>query len=139
MSQMNELAARLKSLKAGKEQLAEATKANNAAIEEVEQELYDLMSAEENDSFEYQGYKYSRSLRPCYSVSAESRETFISALKMFGYDREDIVTETIPAPKLNTVMKGVVEENGGTLPEGLDGIVSLYEKKTIGIRKGRRA
>jgi len=58
MNTMNELASKLKALRDAKDELAEATKKNNAEIEAVELELSNLMIEEGNDGFELNGYKF---------------------------------------------------------------------------------
>ena len=55
MNDMNSLAARLKDLRDRKDELAQATKDNNAEIEKTEQQLAALMIDEGNDSFSLYG------------------------------------------------------------------------------------
>jgi len=56
-------------------------------------------------------------------------------LKLHGIDRDEIITETIPAPKLNSIMKSIYAENGDELPEEFDGIVTTFTKQGVGVRK----
>lgn len=135
METMNELAARLKSLKDAKTELAEATKKNNAEIEVVELELSNLMIEEGNDGFELNGYKFTLQYKDMFSSTVDKRDDLIEALKMHGIDREEIITETVPAQKLNSIMRSIYESNGEELPEEFDGIVSIYTKQGVGVRK----
>lgn len=135
METMNELAARLKSLKDAKTELAEATKKNNAEIEAVELELSNLMIEEGNDGFELNGYKFTLQYKDMFSSTVDKRDDLIEALKMHGIDREEIITETVPAQKLNSIMRSIYESNGDELPEEFDGIVSIYTKQGVGVRK----
>lgn len=135
METMNELAARLKSLKDAKTELAEATKKNNAEIEAVELELSNLMIEEGNDGFELNGYKFTLQYKDMFSSTVDKRDDLIEALKMHGIDREEIITETVPAQKLNSIMRSIYEGNGEELPEEFDGIVSIYTKQGVGVRK----
>ena len=135
MNTMNELATRLKALRDKKEELAEATKQNNADIEATELELSNLMIEEGNDGFELNGYKFTLQYKDIFSSTVDKRPALIEALKLHGIDREEIVTETIPAPKLNSIMKSIYEENGEELPEEFDGIVTTYTKQGVGVRK----
>lgn len=135
MNTMNELATRLKALRDKKEELAEATKQNNADIESTELELSNLMIDEGNDGFELNGYKFTLQYKDIFSSTVDKRPALIEALKLHGIDREEIITETIPAPKLNSIMKSIYEENGEELPEEFDGIVSTYTKQGVGVRK----
>lgn len=135
METMNELAARLKSLKDAKTELAEATKRNNAEIEAVELELSNLMIEEGNDGFELNGYKFTLQYKDMFSSTVDKRDDLIEALKMHGIDREEIITETVPAPKLNSIMRSIYEENGEELPEEFDGVVTIYTRQGVGVRK----
>lgn len=135
METMNELATRLKGLKDAKEQLAEATKKNNAEIEKTELELSNLMIEEGNDGFELNGYKFTLQYKDMFSTTVDKRSDLIEALKMHGIDREEIITETVPAPKLNSIMRSIYAQNGEELPEEFDGIVTIYTKQGVGVRK----
>ena len=132
---MNELAARLKALRDRKDELKQAEKDNNAEIERTEQQLADLMIEEGNDSFSLNGYKFSLSYKDMFSSKVEFREQLIDALKMHGIDREEIVTETVPAQKLNSIMRNIYEENGEELPDEFVGIVTVFPKSGVSVRK----
>ena len=135
MNTMNELAAKLKALRDKKEELAEATKQNNADIEATELELSNLMIEEGNDGFELNGYKFTLQYKDIFSSTVDKRPALIEALKLHGVDREEIITETVPAPKLNSIMKSIYEENGEELPEEFEGIVTIFTKQGVGVRK----
>ena len=141
---MNELAAELKVFKDEKEYLAKQTKANNAEIERVEKELSDLMIDSGNDSFELKGFKFTLAYKDIFNTRIEFRDFLIEALKMHGIDREEIITETIPAQKLNSIMKNIYIENGEELPEEFTNtiingeptpIISVFTKQGISIKK----
>lgn len=135
MNDMNSLAARLKELRDRKDELAQATKDNNAEIEKTEQQLAALMIDEGNDSFSLNGYKFTLSYKDMFSSKVEFREQLIDALKMHGIDREEIITETIPAQKLNSIMRNIYEENGESLPEEFAEIVTVFSKSGVTVRK----
>lgn len=135
MNMMNELATKLKALRDKKEELAEATKQNNADIEATELELSNLMIEEGNDGFELNGYKFTLQYKDIFSSTVDKRPALIEALKLHGIDRDEIITETIPAPKLNSIMKSIYEENGEELPEEFEGIVTTFTKQGVGVRK----
>ena len=135
MNTMNELAAKLKALRDKKEELAEATKQNNADIEATELELSNLMIEEGNDGFELNGYKFTLQYKDIFSSTVDKRPALIEALKLHGIDRQEIITETVPAPKLNSIMKSIYEENGEELPEEFEGIVTIFTKQGVGVRK----
>ncbi len=135
MEEMNELATRLKALKDAKEQLSEATKKNNKEIEKVERELSDLMIEEGNDGFELNGYKFTLKYADMFSSTVDKRSALVGALKMYGIDREEIVTETVNPQRLNTIMRSIYKENDEELPEEFIGIVTVYPKQGVGVRK----
>lgn len=135
MNDINTMAAKLKELRDRKEELSQATKDNNAAIEETEQKLAAMMIEEGNDSISLNGYKFTLSYKDMFSSKVEYREQLIDALKLHGIDREEIITETIPTQKLNSIMRDIYEKNGETLPEEFAEIVSVYSKSGVTVRK----
>lgn len=135
MNDMNTLAARLKELRDTKKDLEQAEKDNNLEIERTELKLAELMIDDGNDSFGLNGYKFTLSCKNIFSSKAEYREQLIDALKMNGIDREEIITETIPAQKLNSIMKNIYEENDDSLPDEFDGIVTVFPKQGVSVRK----
>lgn len=135
MSVMNDLATKLMELRSQKESLKQQTKDNNAAIEQTENELASIMLEEGNDNFSLNGYKFILQYKDMFSSKVEFREQLIDALKMHGIDRDEIITETIPAPKLNSIMKNIYEENGEELPEEFVDIVTVFSKSSVMARK----
>ena len=61
----------------------------------------------------------------------------VEALRGEGYG--DMITETINANNLSAFVKEQIAENGDALPEWLDGLVSVFEKTTVGVRKAARS
>ena len=49
-----------------------------------------------------------------------------------------MITETINANNLSAFVKEQIAENGDALPEWLDGLVSVFEKTSVGVRKAAR-
>ena len=135
MNDINALAAKLKELRDRKDELAQATKDNNALIESTEQQLAALMIEEGNDSFSLNGYKFTLSYKDMFSSKVEFRDQLIDALKLHGIDREEIITETVPAQKLNSIMRNIYEENGEELPDEFTDIVTIYTKSGVTVRK----
>lgn len=135
MNDMNELASQLKKLRDHKDELAQATKDNNAEIERTERILAEMMIEEGNDSFSLNGYKFTLTYKDMFSSKVEFRERLIDALKLYGVDREEIITETIPAQKLNSIMKSIYEENGEALPDEFADIVTVFTKQGVTVRK----
>jgi len=44
----------------------------------------------------------------------------------------------VNANSLSSFVKEQIEENNDTLPEWLDGLVNVYEKSTVSVRKATR-
>lgn len=136
METINELAAKLLYLQDVKTELAEETKKNNAEIKTVELQLYDLMVEQETNRYDdFTGHSFTLQTKNRFSSTVDKRNDLIEALKMYGIDREEIVTETISSQRLNNIMGSIYEENGEELPEEFDDIVSLYIENGIKIRK----
>ena len=50
----------------------------------------------------------------------------------------DMITETVNANSLSSFVKEQIAENCDALPDWLDGLVSVFEKTTVGVRKATR-
>ena len=50
----------------------------------------------------------------------------------------DLIYETINANSLSAFVKEQMAENADTLPGWLNGLVNIYEKATVGVRKATR-
>ena len=59
-----------------------------------------------------------------------------SALRAGGFG--DLVYETVNANSLSAFVKEQVAENGDMLPDWLDGLVNVFEKTTVGVRKAAK-
>ena len=121
-----------------KDQLAQDTKDNNAAIEKLKAEIAEMMIDEDIPSQGYGDYVYSLQDKIKYSKRGEA-ELQEKGLDFFEVLREqgfgDIIKETVNANTLQSTMKAVADENDGELPPELDEIVSSYEMTDISRRK----
>ena len=70
------------------------------------------------------------------SAVAGSKEELYSALRDQGYG--DLVYETVNANSLSSFVKERIEENEDTLPDWLTGLVNVFEKTTVGVRKASK-
>lgn len=130
-----ELADRLKTLREQKKELDSQTKQINAEIEKIEAEMVAEMMEKEIGKFERAGNTFYINTRLFASpVSAKKHELF-KALKAEGYG--DLVQETVNANSLSAFIREQMEENNDQLPEWLEGLVNVYEKNTIGIRRSK--
>lgn len=126
------LADRLKILRDRKADLDEQMKAVNAEIEEVEKALSEAMLAEEMQNFVRGGLMFYLQTKTYASAVAERKAELFQWLKDNGYG--DLVQETVNANSLAGFVREQLEENDG-LPDGLEELVNVYEKTTVGIRK----
>lgn len=118
-----------------KEQLAEATKENNAAIEIVRDALAALMIDEEVPQISREGYSYSLAVKTKYSKASGQDEALMQVLREYGLG--DLIRETINAQSLQGAMSNLVAENDDELPEEFNGLVNVYEFNDIVRRKCR--
>ncbi len=129
---MFSLADRLKDLKQHKKELESEIKALNAEIEETEAKLAELMLEEEMQNFTRNGRMFYLNTKVYASAVAERKAELYEWLKENGYG--DLVYETVNANRLAAFVREQLEE-AGELPEGLAGVVNVFEKTTVGIRK----
>jgi len=126
------LADRLQKLKEHEKQLEDETKSVNAEIEEVETQLAGLMVDQEMQNFTRNGRMFYLNTKVYASAVAERKAELYEWLKENGYG--DLVYETVNANSLAAFVREQLEE-ADELPEGLAGMVNVFEKTTVGIRK----
>lgn len=135
---LTEMLAKYEVLLDKKDQLAQDTKDNNAAIDKLKAEIAETMIDEDIPSQGYGDYVYSLQDKIKYSKRGEA-ELQEKGLDFFEVLREqgfgDIIKETVNANTLQSTMKAVADENDGELPPELDEIVSSYEMTDISRRK----
>lgn len=135
---LTEMLAQYEVLLDKKDQLAQGTKDNNAAIDKLKAEIAETMIDEDIPSQGYGDYVYSLQDKIKYSKRGEA-ELQEKGLDFFEVLREqgfgDIIKETVNANTLQSTMKAVADENDGELPPELDEIVSSYEMTDISRRK----
>lgn len=135
---LTEMLAQYEVLLDKKDQLAQDTKDNNAAIDKLKAEIAETMIDEDIPSQGYGDYVYSLQDKIKYSKRGEA-ELQEKGLDFFEVLREqgfgDIIKETVNANTLQSTMKAVADENDGELPPELDEIVSRYEMTDISRRK----
>lgn len=120
-----------------KDELENQTKENNAAIEELKQQITQEMIDNESPVISRNGFRYSLVEKTRYSKKAE--ETLMEeGLDFFEVLREeglgDLIKETVNANTLSSSMKAYVEENG-ELSEDLAKCINVYETYDIQKRK----
>ena len=135
MTDMFELADKLKELRERKAELAEETKANNAEIEQAEFQLTQLMARTETQSFRRAGTLFYLTTKTYASANKEQKDELFAALRNEGYG--SLITETINANSLSAFVKEQMSENDDVLPDWLDGKVNVFDKVTVSLRKSK--
>ena len=133
---MFELADSLKELKEAKKQAEQEVKDINAKIEETDFQLSEIMAETETQSFSRSGTMFFLSNTTRASALADKKVELYEALKAQGYG--DLVYETVNANSLSAFVKEQTAENEDLLPDWLDGLVSVFEKTYVGVRKAMK-
>lgn len=118
-----------------KEQLAQAVKANNQAIEAARNALADSMVESETQQIIRGGYSYTLTPKTKYSKAAGQDEALMDALRDYGLG--DLIRETVNAQSLQGAMSTLAEENEDQLPEAFEGLVNVYTFNDVTRRKAR--
>lgn len=133
---MYQLAEQLKSLRQEKKDTEERVKAINAELEDVEERLALLMAETETQNFTRAGTMFSLTARTRASAAADRKEALFAALRRKGFG--SLVYETVNANSLSAFVKEQISENNEVLPSWLDGLVNVYEKPGVSVRKAAR-
>lgn len=133
---MFDLAARLKSLRDEKNELETRLKEVNAQIDDADQRLAGMMADSETQNFTHSGTMFCLTTKTRASAAPDSKQELFSALRREGYG--DLVYETVNANSLSAFVKERIAENEDVLPDWLDGLVNVYEKATVSVRKVAR-
>lgn len=119
-----------------KDELAELTKQNNAAKEQLEQEICKMMVDEEKPNTVVDGFSYSLQQKTMYSKKseealAEAGIDFFSVLREEGLG--DLIVEKVDPRTLQSSVAALAEED--ELTEELAECLNIYEKLTLSKRK----
>ena len=129
-----ELADQLKAAKDRKKELDALTKENNAEVERLDLALSEGMAEAECDRFSRNGYTFYMGSRLFASPAAGRKEDMMQALKDNGYG--SLVVGTVNAGTLSSFCKEQMAANDDELPEWLSDVVTIFEKVSVGVRKG---
>ena len=130
------LADELRELKETKRRLEDELKAVGLEIDRVDVGLAQRMSDTETQNFTRNGTMFCLTSTTRASAAAGRKEELFEALREAGYG--DLVYETVNANSLSAFVKEQTTENGDVLPEWLAGLVTVFEKTTVGVRKAAR-
>ena len=130
------LADELRELKETKKRLEDELKTVGLEIDRVDAVLAQRMVDAETQKFTRNGTMFCLISTTRASAAAGRKDELFEALREAGYG--DLVYETVNANSLSAFVKEQTTENGDTLPEWLDGLVTVFEKTTVGVRKAAR-
>ena len=130
-NQLFEWADRLKALRDRKEALEAELKQVNVDIDDADWHLSNLMAESETQNFTRAGTMFCLTTK----TRANAAPGRFDALRVEGYG--DMITETVNANSLSSFVKEQIAENGDELPSWLHGLVNVFEKTTVGVRKAR--
>lgn len=130
---MLSLADHLKSLRDEKKQLEDRIKSLNSQIEETDYRLALMMAESETQNFTHGGTMFCLTTKTRASACADRKKQLYQQLRDKGYG--DLVYETVNTNSLSAFVKEQIEENNDTLPHWLTGLVNVFEKTTVTVRK----
>lgn len=128
------LADELAELKDRKKALNDELKDVNDRIEEVEEQLASKMVEEEIQSFQRSGRTFYVTTKVFANAVPERRTELFVWLKENGFG--DMVQETVNSQTLVAWVREQLADSD-QLPEGLDELINVYEKTTVGVRKAK--
>ena len=133
---MFDLADRLKALRDQKDSLEAELKQVNMDIDNADWYLANHMTETETQNFTRAGVIFCLTTKTRASALAGQKEALYEALRSQGYG--DLVYETVNANSLSAFVKEQIEANKDALPEWLDGLINVFDKTTVGVRKAPR-
>ncbi|NLO46290.1 MAG: hypothetical protein GX107_07340 [Clostridiales bacterium] len=133
---MFELADRLKALRDEKKNAEQSLKELNTTIDEVDFQLASLMADTETQNFTRSGVMFCLTTATRASAAADRKDDLFEALRTEGHG--GLIYETVNANSLSAFVKEQIAENDDVLPGWLEGLVNVFEKTTVGVRKAAR-
>lgn len=133
---MFELSDKLRGLREEKQCLDEQIKTLGTEIEETEYRLSEMMAESETQNFTRSGIMFYLITKTRASAVPGVKDALYTALKSKGFG--DLVYETVNAISLSSFVKEQIEENGDALPEWLTGLVNVFDKTTVALKKAAK-
>lgn len=130
------LADQLRALREEKVQAEAHLKELNAEIERTDLALSDRMAESETQNFTRAGMMFCLTTKTRASAATGRKEELFSALREAGYG--DLIYETVNANSLSAFVKEQICENADAVPAWLDGLVNVFEKSTVSLRKAAK-
>ena len=135
-NRMFELADELKSLRDLKSDLEKQVKDINTKIDDTDYRLSEIMAETETQNFTRSGTMFCLTTKTRASAAAGVKDNLFAALREQGFG--DLVYETVNANTLSSFVKEQVEGNNDSLPEWLTGLVNVFDKTTVSVRKSTK-
>ena len=130
------LADQLRELKETKKYAEQELKEITEEIDRIDAALAQQMIASETQNFTRNGTTFCLTSTTRASAAAGRKDELFAALREAGFG--DLVYETVNANSLSAFVKEQTAENEDILPSWLDGLVNVFEKTTVGVRKAAR-
>ena len=130
------LADELRALKEAKKYAEQELKEITEEIERVDAALAERMISTETQNFTRNGTIFCLTNSTRASAAAGRKDDLFAALREAGFG--DLVYETVNANSLSAFVKEQIEANDDALPEWLNGLISVFDKTTVGVRKAPR-
>jgi len=141
------LADQLRELREGKREAEQLVKQLNEQIDDTDYRLSELMAETETQNFTRAGTMFYLTTKTRASAVAGNKEELHAALKAHGFG--DLVYETVNANSLSAFVKEQMEETAedsdyegagteDTLPDWLNGLVNVFDKTTVGVKKASK-
>lgn len=131
---MLELADQLKNLRELKAELQADVKDVTAKIDAVEASLIEIMTAEECTGFKRGNSTFSLVVKEFPGAVPECKEELYAQMKEHGFEH----LFTINSQTLSATVKELKANNDDTLPDWLDGLISIYEQPSIRVSKTKK-
>lgn len=135
-NKMFELADDLKRLRDLKADLEERVKDVTAQIDATDYRLSELMAETETQNFTRAGTIFYLTTKTRASATAGVKDELFRTLRANGYG--DLVYETVNANSLSSFVKEQIEGNSDMLPGWLEGLVNVFDKTTVSVRKAMK-
>ena len=134
--QLFAMADQLRELKETKKYAEQELKEITEEIDRVDAALAERMISTETQNFTRNGTMFCLTNATRASAAAGKKEELFAALRAAGFG--DLVYETVNAHSLSAFVKEQTMENEDVLPGWLEGLVNVFEKTTVGVRKAAR-
>ena len=103
-------------------------------MDAVEASLIEIMTAEECTGFKRGNSTFSLVIKEFPGAVPECKEELYTQMKQHGFEH----LFTINSQTLSATVKELKTNNDDTLPEWLEGLISIYEQPSIRVSKSKK-